>query len=146
MKLLQGLQKEPNLGLDRDGVRRALETAKSLKGRYDGVASCVKQLVAHATQRISAAGGGEDLQDMLKALNQKLVQCPHPLEIVTPEQLSRFFQELELLQGEELVNCALAIAAARSGIAADKLVQANLLTADRCPAIQALLERVVRGH
>lgn len=147
MKLLQGLEKESkNLGLDRDGIHRALKTAKSLQGRYDGVASCVKQLYAHATQLISAAGGGGDLKDTLEALNPKLVQCPHPLEIVTPEQLSQHFQELQLLQGEDLVNCALAIAAARSGIAADKLRQANLLTADHCPVIHALLDRVMPGH
>jgi hypothetical protein len=145
-KLLEGLEHETNLHLDPKGLGLALNTAKSLKGRYDQAARCVKQLATRATNFFGAGHEDPDFVKVLNSLGQVLAQCPLLLEIANPDQRSKAFQELDLLKGEDPVNCALAIAAASSGISADKLASAKQLTADHCPITDALLKRVTAGH
>jgi len=146
IKVVDALRTGGKVPLDEAGVRSALERAKALKSDYDRVLQCVK--VLHDKASANLRPGGLSPQEALESINEAFAGvCSPPLSLrsASPEDRSAFFQKAAVLNGEEPVTCAFAIAASERGVSEEVLKKVKLPTADLCPTTQALLSSLGRA-
>ncbi len=140
VKLLEQLKASG--AIKSEGVQRALDAARGLQKRFDQVSSCAKTL--HDTARKSAGdGSGVDLKLVFAKTSDLLATCvPADIKAKGEEAASRYFQNLPLLKGNDLVGCVFAIAVTDAGVKPERLSEGHFPSPESCEATRALLRKL----
>ena len=132
--LMKGLEADKSLPLNGAGVRRALDAATQLGQRQESVIACARKLRERAGTKLAS---GLDLPEVHRAVADELETCSVPPEWAGKRGV--YFQQLDLLKNDDIVNCSFAVAMQQGNVSDEKLAAANLPTLAGCKVLQHLL-------